>query len=120
MIGLYAIIRDYGTIIVHYYFYDYLSDYFSDYVGLNHDVIVFIDYFRLFQGVCTLKMGICRRLFLTHHDSCRNSDWLALMKNACTSASTGRPTDRMESCLMERSGTIIHIIFSIVRIICLG
>ncbi len=26
----------------------------------------------------------------------------------------------MESCLMERSGTIIHIILAIIRIICLG
>ena len=42
------------------------------------------------------------------------------MKNACTSESTGRSADRRESCLMERSGTIIHLIFSILRNICLG
>jgi hypothetical protein len=44
------------------------------------------------------------------------------MKNACASASTGWRADRMESCLMERSCTtsIIRIIFSIIRIICLG
>jgi hypothetical protein len=47
MIGLYAIIRDYGTIIRDYC-YDYFSDYFSDYVGLNAIILSIIsDYFRV-------------------------------------------------------------------------
>ena len=48
------------------------------------------------------------------------NDCLVSMKNACTSASIGRRADRMESCLMERSGTIIRIMFSIIHIMCLG
>jgi len=48
------------------------------------------------------------------------NDWLVSMKNACTSASIGRRADRGESCLMERSGTIIRIMFSIIHIMCLG
>ncbi len=79
----------------------------------------FFYYFLLWQGVGTRKMGMCRQQFLTQ--SWRN-DWLVSMKNACSSASasTGRRADRMDSGLMERSGTIIRIIFSIKRIICLG
>ena len=106
MLDYFTIIRD--------YFYDYftiifpiITDY-SDY---------FYDYFRLFQGVGTRKMGMCRQQFLTQS---RRNDGLASMKNACSSASTGRRSDRMENCLMERSCTIIRIIFSIMRIILLG
>jgi hypothetical protein len=62
-------------------------------------------------------MGMCRQRFSTQ--SWRN-DWSVSMKNACASASTGRRADRMESCLMEPPCTIIRIIFSIIRIICLG
>ncbi len=53
-------------------------------------------------------MGMCRQQFLTQS---RRNDWLVSMKNACSSASTGWRTDRMESCLMERSCTIMRIIF---------
>ncbi len=74
-------------------------------------------YSLLWQCVGTWKMGMCRQQFLTQ--SWRN-DWLVSTKNACSSASTGRRAYRMESCLMERSCTIIRIIVSIIRIICLG
>ena len=74
-------------------------------------------YSLLWQGVGTRKMGMCRQQFLTQ--SWRN-DSLVSNKNACSTASTGRRADRMESCLMERSGTIIRIIVPIIRIICLG
>jgi hypothetical protein len=56
---------------------------------------------------------MCRQQFFIQ--SWRN-DWLVSMKNACSSASTGRRADRMESCLMGRSCTIICIYFSIIRI----
>ncbi len=45
MIGLYAIIYDYFTIIREY-FYNYFSDYISDYVGLYAIIFSIIyDYF---------------------------------------------------------------------------
>ena len=74
-------------------------------------------YSLLWQGVGTRKMGMCRQQFLTQ--SWRNNS-LVSNKNACSTASTGRRADRMESCLMERSSTIIRIIVPIIRIICLG
>ncbi len=86
----------------------------SDYVQLFFQLSEI--YFRLFHSVCTRNMEMCRQQFLIQ--TCWN-DWLVSMKDACSSASTGLP-DRIESCLMERSGTIIRIIFSIIRIICLG
>ena len=65
MIGLFAIIRDYCTIIRDY-FYDYFYDYFSDYCDYFYDYFdYFFDYFRLFHGVGTRKMGMCRQQFLT-------------------------------------------------------
>jgi hypothetical protein len=87
MIPLYAIMRDYFTII---------RDYFTDYFTIIRDY--FTDYTRLFHGVGTSKMGMCRQQFFTQS---RRNDWLVLMKmkNACASASTGRRADRMESCL---------------------
>jgi hypothetical protein len=47
MIGLYSIIRDYGTIIPDH-FYDYFYDYFSDYVGFRAIIFSIIsDFFRV-------------------------------------------------------------------------
>ncbi len=99
MTAFYAIMRD--------YFADNFTDYFA----------IILRLLRLFHGVGTPKMGMCKKQFLTQS---RRNDRLVSMKNACASASTGRRADRRESCLMERSCTIIRMIFSILRIICLG
>ena len=121
MIGLFAIIARYGTIIRYYctYYCTYYGTISRYYSLLLFAIIVhyFSYYYLLWQGVGTRKMGMCRQQFLTQ--SWRN-DSLVSNKNACSTASTGRRADRMESCLMERSGTIIRIIVPIIRIICLG
>ena len=121
MIGLFAIIARYGTIIRYYctYYCTYYGTISRYYSLLLFAIIVhyFSYYSLLWQGVGTRKMGMCRQQFLTQ--SWRN-DSLVSNKNACSTASTGRRADRMESCLMERSGTIIRIIVPIIRIICLG
>ena len=49
MIGLYAIIHDYGTIIRDY-FSDYFPDYFSDYVGLNAIILSIISEIPIISG----------------------------------------------------------------------
>ncbi len=65
---------------------------------LFHDYTrLFCDYLHLFHGISTRRMGICRQQFLTQ--SWRN-DWLVSMKNACSSALTGRRADRMESWIL--------------------
>ena len=123
MIGLFAIIARYGTIIRYYCtyyctYYGTISRYYSSSLLLIAIIVHYFSYYSpLWQGVGTRKMGMCRQQFLTQ--SWRN-DWLVSKKNACSTASTGRRADRMESCLMERSGTIIRIIVPIIRIICLG
>ena len=61
---------------------------------------------------CRLQANRLRNEWLPH--------WLVSMKNVWTSASTGRRADRIESCPMERSCTIIRVMFSIIRIIFLG
>ena len=74
-------------------------------------------YFQLWQGAGIWKMARGRQQCLTQ--AWRNDSTVS-MKNASSSALTGRHTYRMESCLRECSCTIIRIIFSIIRIICLG
>ena len=120
MPSLYHIITHYVTII-HYYFSDYFSYYdtclllfFLLWHIISH---YFSYYFQLWQGVGTRKMGRGRQQFLTQ--AWRNDSKVSV-KNASSTASTGRHTYRMESCLRELSCTIIRIIFSIIRIICLG
>ncbi len=90
MIPLNAIMYDYFTIIrlFHRLFHRLFCDYFT----IIRDY--FTDYTRLFHGVSTRKMGMCRQQFLTQS---RRNDWSVSMKNACASVSTGRLADRMES-----------------------
>ncbi len=97
MISLYAITRDYDTII-----FPIIFPIMSEYTRFC------FEYLRLFRGVGTRKMGMCRPQLLTQS---RRNDWLVSMKYACSSSSTGRRADRIESCLMECSCTITRIIF---------
>ncbi len=62
MIPLYAIMLDYFTIIRDY-FHDYFTDYFAMFLRLY--AIIFPYYSRLFHGMGTRKMGMCRQQFLT-------------------------------------------------------
>ena len=114
MIGLFAIIARYGTIIR--YYCTYYCTTIRYYSLLLFAIIVHYFsyyYYLLWQGVGTQKMGICRQQFLTQ--SWRN-DSLVSNKNACSTALTGRRADRVESCLMERSGTIIRIIVPVIHL----
>ncbi len=113
MISLYAIISDYFTIIRDY-FYDYISDYISDYNELYAIIFSIIsDYFTASapgRWECTDNHG-----GMTGQCQWRMPAHLHRLEQQ-----SGRRADRMKSCLMERSCTIIRIIFSLMRIICLG
>ena len=114
---LYAIIRYYFS----YYFYFYFSYY--EHMGLLFFLLwhiifhYFFYYFQLCQGVSTQKIGICSQQFPTHTP---RIDWSVSMMNVCTTASTGRCSQRRDSSLMKCSRTIIHIIFTIMPIISPG